>query len=220
MMKANVKMKIEIGLWGCNLIAFIIVNLVALRKFHWLSAIIMAVPLLIAIIDTVRKSYVNRKRQPQLILCVFIVLIVWAATVSVADKLATVTSPAKYEMIIGDSDYEFFPNSLPKDAKSKEFHYFPGFWLARSKGYVKFEATEEYLEEYELIHGADVTQVTSTDAWSERHVESSEICKRINERYLNADNCDVYIKAEGFSIQGYAINHNTNEIFIFYDGFD
>lgn len=297
-MNANTKKKIEIGLWACNLVVFIIINLVALRKFHWLSMIIMAIPVLVTIFSVVKNKYVDwEKKSPSIlallislgvyivsfiifhipgvadilvisfsiiaffsavlsiilfirfmivynrafhehqkelaldtnqrlynvsipVFLIFIVLIVWVGTVSVADKLATVNSPGKYEMVINGSDYEFFPDSLPENAKNKEFHYFPGFWLARSKGYVKFEATEEYLDEYELIHGSAVTNVTSIDVWRERHVESSEICKRISDYYLDKENCDIYVMSEGFSIQGYAINRNTNEIFIFYDGFD
>ena len=130
-------------------------------------------------------------------------------------------SSKKYESVISDADYDFFPNSLPKDAKNTEFHYIPGVWLARSKAYVKFEITKEYLNEYELLHGGDdVTKETSIDAWVQRHIESSEICKRIDADYLNDDNCDLYVKTEGFSIQGYVIKWDTNEIFIFYDGFD
>ncbi len=139
---------------------------------------------------------------------------------SVKNKFASVDPSEKYEEVVSESDYEFFPDSLPKNAQNDEFYQSPGVWLARSKSYVKFETTEEYLAEYESLHGADVQKETSVDAWVERHIEDSKICEQISGDYLNRDNCDLYVKAEGFSIQGYAIDRDANEIFIFYDGFD
>ena len=150
----------------------------------------------------------------------FILLIVGSFTISCADKSATETSSEKYEKEINGSNYEFFPDSLPEDAENTDFFYSPGFWLAKSKAYVNFETTEEYLDEYELKYGQDVEEVTSTDVWRERHIENDKICEYIKDNYLNNDSCNIYVKAEGFSIQGYAIDRDENEIFIFYDGFD
>lgn len=297
-MKADIKKKVEIGLCAVNLIAFILVNLLELRTFHWVLTAFMAVPLFISIFCVVKNTYVDwEKKSPSILpllisFCVYIVssciiripvltdliyviffiisflstitsivffirfmivynaaygkhrkemeldkrqrlynvsvpvlyafvlLCVWMVTISFLDKIATVKSPEKYDKVVSDSNYEFFPDSLPENALNEELYQFPGFWLAKSKAYVKFETTKEFLDEYELMHGSDATKVTSIDAWLQFHGESSAICKRVNDDYLNRDNCDVYIKQEGYSIQGYAVNRDTNEIFIFYDGFD
>lgn len=297
-MKAGTKKIIEFGLWVANLTAFIVINLFALRKFHWISVIIMAVPIVITALFLMKYDYVDwKKKSPSLwpllisfvlyllskivlniqsapafvyvifyiiafvsailsiiffirfmivynkafrihqielglnkeqrlynlsmpVLWVMILFIVWSFTVSFADRIVTVTSPAKYEIVTGDCNYEFFPDSLPKDASNLEFNYTPGIWLAKSKSYAKFNATDEYLEEYESIHGSDAEKVTSVDAWSDYHINSSKICKLISDNYLNKDNCDVYVAKKGFSLQGYAVNRDTNELFFFYDGAD
>ncbi len=297
-MKADIKKKLEIGLWTCNLIAFIIINLTVLRKIHWILMLITAVPLLITILCVIKNKYVDwNKKSPAIrpllislgvfivstiitlipgvgdyifvfffisrflsavlsfvlfirfvkvynrafrehqkeinlnkgqclykastpVVWAFILILVWVVTVSFTDKMSTVNSPEKYDSVISDSDYEFFPDSLPDNADNKEFYQFPGFWLAGSKAYVRFETTVEYLEEYELQHESTVNKVTTTDNWIELHAESSKICKLITENYISNENCDVYVNSDGFCIQGYAINRSTNEIFIFYDGID
>lgn len=297
-MKAGTKKIIEIGLLVANLAAFIVINLFALRKFHWISVIIMVVPILITVLFLVKYDYVDwKKKSPSVwpllisfgiyivskivmnmqsapdfiyviffiieflsailsilffirflivygkafrihqselglakkqrlynlsmpVLWVMILFIVWSFTVSFADRIVTVTSPAKYEMVIENSNYEFFPDSLPKNAKNTEFNYSPGIWLSKSKVYAKFEATDEYLDEYESIYGLNVEKVTSGDAWTDYHINSSKICKIISDNYLNKDNCDVYVAKKGFSLQGYAVNRDTNELFFFYDGTD
>lgn len=216
-MKEVTKKKIEIGLWIANLIAFIIINLCVLRTFHWVMALIMAAAPVVTIVLFVRHKYYNVGFS---VLIAFSLLLVWLFTVSFLDKTATVNSPDKYVSEIADSGYEFFPDSLPEDAVNREFYRFPGLWLAKSNAYVRFETTKEYLDEYEQQYKSEASKVTSVDLWTERHLESSRICNRINDDYLNTDNCDVYAKAEGFSIQGYAINRDNNEIFIFYEGFD
>lgn len=297
-MKAETKKIIEFGLWVANLTAFIVINLFALRKFHWISVIIMVVPIVITALFLMKFDYVDwKKKSPSVwpllisfvlylvsrivlniqsaptfiyviffivefvsvilsiiffirfmivynkafrihqielgldkeqrlynlsmpVLWVMILFIVWSFTVSFADRIVTVTSPAKYEIVTGDYNYEFFPDSLPEDASNVEFNYTPGIWLAKSKSYVKFEATEEYLDEYESIYGSDAEKVTTVDAWSDYHINSSKICKLISDNYLNKDNCDVYVAKKGFSLQGYAVNRDTNELFFFYDGAD
>lgn len=297
-MKTETKKIIEFGLWVANLTAFIVINLFALRKFHWISVIIMAVPIVITALFLMKYDYVDwKKKSPSVwpllisfvlyllsrivlniqsaptfiyviffivefvsvilsiiffirfmivynkafrihqielgldkeqrlynlsmpVLWVMILFIVWSFTVSFADRIVTVTSPAKYEIVTGDYNYEFFPDSLPEDASNVEFNYTPGIWLAKSKSYVKFEATEEYLDEYESIYGSDAEKVTTVDAWSDYHINSSKICKLISDNYLNKDNCDVYVAKKGFSLQGYAVNRDTNELFFFYDGAD
>ena len=297
-MKAGLKKTIEIGLLVCNLIAFIIINLVTLRRFHPVPTVFMAVPLVITVVFVARNRYVDwQKKSPSIlpllislgiyvvcsiilnipilndcilvissilkfislvlsilffirfmisynvafsehkkelqlgpkmrlynasipVLFAFIIILVWAVAICFLDKIATVNSPKKYEAVITDSNYEFFPDSLPDDARNEEFYQFPGFWLSRSKSYVKFETSEEYVEEYELLYDSEAKKVNSIDEWIQRHIETSMICKCINDNYLNEDNCDIYVKTEGHSIQGYAINRNTNELFIFYDGFD
>lgn len=297
-MKAGTKKIIEFGLWVANLTAFIVINLFALRKFHWISVIIMAVPIVITALFLMKYDYVDwKKKSPSLwpllisfvlyllsrivlniqsaptfvyviffviefvsallsiiffvrfmivynkafrihqielglnkeqrlynlsmpVLWVMILFIVWSFTVSFVDRIVTVTSPAKYEIVTEDYNYEFFPDSLPKDASNLEFNYTPGIWLSKSKSYVKFVATEEYLDEYESIYGSEAEKVTTVDAWSDYHIESSKICKLISDNYLNKDNCDVYVAKKGFSLQGYAVNRDTNELFFFYDGAD
>ena len=297
-MKAGTKKIIEFGLWVANLTAFIVINLFALRKFHWISMIIMAVPIVISVLFLMKYDYVDwKKKSPSLwpllisfvlyllsrivlniqsaptfvyviffviefvsallsiiffvrfmivynkafrihqielglnkeqrlynlsmpVLWVMILFIVWSFTVSFVDRIVTVTSPAKYEIVTEDYNYEFFPDSLPKDASNLEFNYTPGIWLSKSKSYVKFVATEEYLDEYESIYGSEAEKVTTVDAWSDYHIESSKICKLISDNYLNKDNCDVYVAKKGFSLQGYAVNRDTNELFFFYDGAD
>ena len=297
-MKAGTKKIIEFGLWVANLTAFIVINLFALRKFHWISVIIMAVPIVITALFLMKYDYVDwKKKSPSVwpllisfgiyivskivmnmqsapdfiyviffiieflsailsiiffirflivygkafrihqselglnkeqrlynlsmpVLWVMILFIVWSFTVSFVDRIVTVTSPAKYEIVTEDYNYEFFPDSLPKDASNLEFNYTPGIWLSKSKSYVKFEATEEYLEEYESTYGSDAEKVTTVDAWSDYHINSSKICKLISDNYLNKDNCDVYVAKKGFSLQGYAVNRDTNELFFFYDGAD
>ena len=209
-MKTDIWKKIEIVIGVVNLVVFIVVNLLKLRTFHWVAAVIMAAVPVVLI-------FLKQKKELVLILVPFIV---WTFTISVTDKVSTVHASEKYEIALENSNYEFFPDSIPEDAVNREFYHFPGFWLAKSKAYVKFEATKEYLDEYEQLHESAVEKVTSTDVWLERHIESDKICKRINDSYINMGNCDVYIKAEGFSIQGYAINRDINEVFIFYDGFD
>lgn len=165
----------------------------------------------------------NKKKQPLLVtlsILGFLLLIALGFTIVFLDKFEAMNPSKKYEKEFSGSNYEFFPNSLPDSAVNTEIFHFPGFWLARSKAYVKFEITEEYLDEYEWMYAQDAKEVTSIDVWSERHIENDKICESIKENFLNHDNCNIYVKAEGFSVQGYAINRDENEIFIFYDGFD
>ena len=297
-MKAVTKKKVEIAIWLINLVAFIVVNLFFLRTFHYVSTVVMAVPLVITLLFNVIYNYVDWGKKSPSVLPLFItfllyivssvviripdtdetvgtvfaviyflsgvlsfiffiifmisynkafgmhrkeleldkkqrlynlsipvffaffMLIVWAFTISFADKLATEESSGDYESVIADSEYAFFPASLPDDAENEEFKYMPGLWLASSRAYVRFETTEDYLTEYESKYSEDVTEITSVDAWTDRHIESGVICTYINENYIDKDDCEVYIMTEGHSIQGYAIDRDTNELFIFYDGFD
>ncbi|MDD6327212.1 MAG: hypothetical protein Q4D54_10050 [Eubacteriales bacterium] len=144
---------------------------------------------------------------------------VWIITVSCADRVAVVTSPKKYEKEISGTEYMYFPTSIPQDAKNERFYRRPGFWLTRDNTYVEFETSNQYLDEYESTYAANIKKVTIDNPWI-THSDSCRICTYLEEHYLNHEKCDVYVTVDAYSVQGYAINRATNELFIFYDGRD
>lgn len=151
--------------------------------------------------------------------CILGILLVWMVTISYADRVAVVTSPEKYEKEISGTPYHYFPSAIPDGVINVKFYHFPGFWLANAKAYVVFTSTGEYINEYEREFAENVIKVTDDNPWL-KHSDTCCICTYLEDHCLNQGKCDIYIAKENRCVQGYAINRETNEIFIFYDGCD
>ncbi len=153
---------------------------------------------------------------------ILILISIWAITANFMDKVATVTSIDKYnsELTLYKEDagnLGFFPEDLPTDVTNVSFYSKRGIWIASSRMFLSFTASDDYISDIETKYKDEVTPLDCKNMDPFAIQTDTGIDTYTFRDYIGLPNCDIYLKSNNPSY-GYAINRTTKQICFFYDG--